>query len=153
MAAQLLYELNGNVEISFIIDSNPVPITQPDGFIVEDVAVTVDGITTTRDVGFARALSDGGLIILNTGFNLAGPQLFSGTFDAPQLLTGTFDLVGFDDPDNPDLQFSLSVVDVDALAVPEPSTWAMLLLGFALLAAFLRRRPRVGQAEAPATLA
>lgn len=146
MAAQLFYQLEGNANITFALDSEPSDVVlQPDGFIVENVDVTINGVKTTGDIGFVRELSAGGLIILGTQFNIAGPQLFSGPFDAPTLLTGNYELTGFL---NSELVYSLSVSEVAAPAVPEPSTWFMMIMGFGLVAFALRGR-RSGRLVSP----
>ncbi|WP_145916792.1 hypothetical protein [Erythrobacter sp. QSSC1-22B] len=136
-AARILNELEGNNSIRFVVDSQPLGIiVQPDGFVVPDTSVTIDGITGIYDLGFVYEFAAGGLIIDGTIFDLAGPQLYTGTEANPTLLTGRFALGGFLDPD---LQFALNVRDLDAVnAVPEPQTWLMLLCGFFFLGAGLR---------------
>lgn len=137
-AAQLVYEVTGaGTTISFTVDDQPaLKSVLPDGFVIGDVLVQLNGISQTRDVGFVRELSDGGFIILGTNINLAGPQLFTGTFSAPTLVTGDFALTGFSDRS---LQYSLQVRPAVA-AVPEPSTWLLLLTSFGLLGGTMRYR-------------
>ena len=135
-AAQLLFALDGDQTIRFTIDTNPMPDRiVVDGFIITDTVVEIDGSNALREVGFVRALSGGGLVILDTPFNLAGPQLFSGSFAQPTLLAGNYRLTGFNDPT---ITYRLSVTDIGA--VPEPETWLLLLTGFGLLAAGMRTR-------------
>ena len=138
-AAQLLYTLTGDTNVSFTVDAQPVPDTVfPDGFVIRNVDVTLNGLGQLRDVGVVRGLSGGGLIVLGSDLNLAGPQLFSGSFPSPTLLTGDFTLTGFNDPTR---TFSLSVGAVGA-AVPEPQSWLLMVLGFGLAGGALRtRRP------------
>lgn len=75
---------------------------------------------------------------------------FSGDPGQPLLPAGTY--IAFEDLDRSqsdfnyaDIQFILSNTSITA-AVPEPSTWAMLILGFASvgLVAYRRRRPAWG---------
>lgn len=140
-SAQLVYELTGvNTTISFAVDEQPL-LTSPevDGFVIRGVLVQINTIAQVRDIGFVRELSEGGLIILGTGIDLAGPQLFTGTFAAPTFRTGTFALTGLT---NPNLQYSLQVRPANA-AVPEPSTWLLLLASFGLLGGAMRARQRI----------
>lgn len=140
-AAQLVYEITGvGTTISFAIDDRPgLKSVEVDGFVVGNVAVQVNGVSQVRDIGFVRELSEGGFIILGTSINLAGPQLFSGSFAAPTLLTGNFALTGFTDRT---LNYSLQVAPA-VLAVPEPTTWLLLLAAFGLLGGAMRRRRQV----------
>ena len=143
-AASLLYELEGNNSISFVIDSDPENTElQPDGFLVPNVIITIDGISAVYDVGFVYEFRQGGLIIRDTLFDLAGPRLYSGPESNPTLLAGNFDLTGFTDPT---LEFSLTVTDLDAVpAVPEPATWLLLVGAFFAVGGAMRSsaiRPR-----------
>jgi hypothetical protein len=85
----------------------------------------------------------------NIPFDLqvGGPQLFTGPTAAPTFRLGTYALTdacahlcgrGLGD-------FTLTV---SAAAVPEPTTWALMILGFGSVGALVRRqapRPKVGQ--------
>lgn len=138
-AAQLLYTLTGDTEVTFTVATQPIPdVVFPDGFLIRNVHVRVNGISQLRNVGFVRDLSSGGLIVSESDLNLAGPQLFTGTFAAPTLLAGNFTLTGFD---NPSRTFALSVTAVSA-AVPEPESWLLMVVGFALAGMALRSRKR-----------
>lgn len=141
-AAELLYELSGvGTTISFAVDERPLLKTvEVDGFVIGNVLVQLNGVSQVRDIGFVRNLSEGGFIILGTGINLAGPQLFTGPFAAPTLVTGNFALTGFADRS---LQYSLQVQPA-ITAVPEPFTWLCLVIGFGLLGGAMRRRPAIG---------
>jgi len=61
----------------------------------------------------------------------SGPQLYTGSEDAPTLLTGTLMLTDYYDG---------APLMLTVTAVPEPMTWALMLGGFALTGAALRRR-------------
>jgi hypothetical protein len=140
-AGQLLYTLNGDTNISFTVNTQPIPdAVFPDGFVIQNVGVILDGSGQVRDVGFVRNLIGGGLILMGTDLNFAGPQLFSGTLSSPTLLSGNFTLTGFNEPAR---TFSLSVAPAGA-AVPEPQSWLMLLLGFGLIGGALRLSRRSG---------
>lgn len=144
-SAQLVYEIVGaGTALRFAIEEQPVPKSVlVDGFIVGDVLVEFNGVSQVRDIGFVRELSSGGFVVLLTDINLAGPQLFTGTFAAPTLLAGTFSLTGFV---NRSLQYSLQVRPADTV-VPEPSTWLLLIAGFGLLGGTMRGRPRMRTLE------
>jgi hypothetical protein len=142
-AAQLLYILTGDTSASFTVNTKPVPdVVFPDGFLIRNVNVTLNGLSQLRDVGFARDLSAGGLIISGTNLNLAGPQLFSGPSMSPTLLSGNFTLTGLN---NPTRTFSLSVTPVET-AVPEPQSWLLMALGFGLIGGALRMSRQSGMA-------
>ncbi|NVD45377.1 hypothetical protein [Qipengyuania atrilutea] len=143
-AASLLYELEGNNSISFVIDSDPENTElQPDGFVVPNVMVAIDGISALYDIGFVYSFADGGLIIEGTPFDLAGPQLYSGSETSPTLLAGSYDLVGFLDPG---LVFSLTVTDLDVVsAVPEPATWILFAGAFFLIGGAMRSAVRASK--------
>lgn len=144
-SAQLVYEITGvGTTLSFTVDEQPaLKSVVVDGFIIGDVLVQLNGISQVRDVGFARELSFGGFLVLLTDINLAGPQLFTGTFAAPTLLAGNFALTGFVDRS---LQYSLQVRPA-ASAVPEPSTWLLLITGFGALGGAMRGRWRMRTLE------
>jgi hypothetical protein len=86
-------------------------------------------VITLTDFNF-KIPSDGG-----TGFNLV--SAFSPTPDTE----GTDNLVG---------EFTLNVSAVPGSAVPEPSTWAMLALGFTCLGSVGYRRAKAGHTTTPA---
>ena len=136
-AARFLYQLTGTDTISFVIDTDLLVLDpQPDGFIFQSVNITVNSVSQIADIGFVHQYSDGGLSIIGSNFDLAGPTLFTGPYNDPTLLSGQFDLVGLND-DN--IRFSLVATDLGA-AVPEPQSWLLLLAGFFLFAGALRWR-------------
>ena len=63
-----------------------------------------------------------------------GPQLFAGTTAAPTLLAGTYALA-------PTSGYSASTLTITsvAAAVPEPSSWALMIGGLGLVGGRLRR--------------
>jgi hypothetical protein len=90
------------------------------------------------------ALDDGGPPDFNIpyGFELIGDQLFTGTTDAPTFRLGTFTLVDacFCNPGVGTYSLTISAAGSDPVAVPEPATWTLLILGFGGIGALLRRR-------------
>jgi hypothetical protein len=73
------------------------------------------------------------------GAELSGPQLFTGPTDAPTFRLGTFALTdacsSFCGPDTGNFTLTIS-----AAAVPEPATWATMILGFGAVGALVRAR-------------
>lgn len=136
-AAQLLFELTGDVEATFVLDQSPVPDD------VEAVRFTlagpISGTLNGADVEFTQfrfyiSANGGGLaaFITGDGFSLFGPQLFSGPTAAPTFTPGAYvltDSLGGGD-------YALTIGN----AVPEPASWALLILGFGAVGAVLRRR-------------
>lgn len=106
--------------------------------------------------------------IVNLVFTYTGPDFRSSggpftPFDFNGLLArSTFGGMGVDaffglsTKNNPDdfpggsdtVVYSLGQVTVPAAAVPEPTSWAMMLGGFGLLGATARRRSRLGRVTA-----
>lgn len=70
-----------------------------------------------------------------TQFSGGGP-IFTGPVSAPVFATGTFQLTNNFFPD----QNSTLTISQVASAVPEPATWAMMLIGFGALGSAMRRR-------------
>ena len=162
-AAVLLYQLQGadstkwtasfnfdtsraaSVTISTSVRYNGVPITftRPNSTTVETASLTNTGPT------FMTLNNQGGFYLGNLGgfpigFSVFGPQLFSGTTSAPTFLTGTFGLSDISRNRTTDpltVNYTLTVSDItNNGAVPEPASWAMMVGGFGLLGAAMRRR-------------
>jgi hypothetical protein len=68
---------------------------------------------------------------LNGFEQFAGPVLFTGPVTAPVFTEGTFAL--------PSIVSGPATITISA-AVPEPSTWAMMVVGFAGIGALVYRR-------------
>lgn len=138
-AVLLHYEVGGPYNYSFTLDSNPV-VGPPSGggfyltnvanspgppfeylyfFLLDDGPLNLGGIAA-----YYPGISD-------AYFDLTGPQMFSGDLGAPTLLDGTFKLI------SSGLEEDVTVV---VTAIPEPSTWAMMILGFAGVAFMAYRR-------------
>ena len=153
-AALLQYSLSGfdtlaNGEVvfaSFQVDSNPTPsfLIPAGGFQVANVSGTFTyGATTTtgpRTIGFLATSNRGGFNVPGALLDFTGPQLYSGTAEAPTLLTGVFTVNdGFSNS-----PFTLTVSAVTTSSpVPEPATWAMMMLGFGGAGYAMRRKPKV----------
>jgi hypothetical protein len=78
---------------------------------------------------FTDTRGDGGFTLLSVSDTAVfGPQLFTGTLTAPIFSTGAFAM-----------NSGNGTLTVTA-AIPEPSTWAMMIAGLAGLGALYRRR-------------
>lgn len=169
-AAMLLYTLTGATAdkwtASFTLDTSrtpsivipgnygsvryngvPVSFTRPNSSVVETASLTNTG-PTFQTLGNQGGFYLGNLGGFPIGFSVYGPQLFSGTpatGTAPTFLTGAFGLSDVSRQRTTDplqVNYTLTVTDVTAGAVPEPATWAVVTIGFGLTGAALRRRGR-----------
>lgn len=145
-AATLLFELTGGRNVTFQLDSNPTPNMSQSFFgeqaVFTDVTGTVNGTSATIPTisfgtGVFATLSINAPGLGFTQFAGGGP-LFSGTGSAPVFSAGTFNLTNpfFSD------QNSTLVISEQVAAVPEPATWALMLLGFGFVGGALRSAKR-----------
>jgi hypothetical protein len=129
-AALYHYELTGAVTESFTINTDSAITTVSPW---EFYFTNVDGLPDGK-LYFASSDVNGGFSLFINGdvtnqyFNIQGDQLFSGGTNSPTLLTfSNLALTSHDLQNNPSDVF----LTVSVASVPEPSTWAMLILGFA----------------------
>lgn len=121
---------------SFTLDSSPtVASFNSTMFQSNGVNVIFGGTPKSDNISFYTVGNGGGLADLmgNGQFNLFGAQLFTGSTNFPMFATGSFDLKS---------SAGASAGTLTISAVPEPATWAMMLIGFGAMGASLRRRPR-----------
>lgn len=145
-AAELLFKATtAQGVLAFVLDETPIPspgVVTDDYFGFWNQDATLDGAPITLEViQFWLAGSRGGFDAHTADlqfFSAYGPQLFSGPTSSPVLLQGEFVTSGGD----------LSINPVGG-SVPEPASWALMILGFGLAGATLRRR----SPQARATLA
>ena len=134
--------LTGPVTASFQLDSNPTPdrINDQSVFGIGQIFFNnVSGVfngsaeiapTISFGTGLASQFQISGS---SSGFaQFGGQTVFSGSLSNPVFTPGTFNFTGFSSG-------TLTVSEVTA-AVPEPATWAMMIGGFALAGATMRRR-------------
>jgi hypothetical protein len=145
-ADTLLYNFSDSLTtFSFSLDSNPTTVLN--GFANFEVATTtnlsqsilVDFFGQPLQGGIQFLTSDASTSLSDSNGFLAytGDVLFTGSTPAPALITGTFQLTGFG---NNTSSATLTVTDTTVSAVPEPSTWAMMILGFVGVGAMTYRR-------------
>ena len=157
-AALVLFTLTGPAPVSFTLDQSPTPTqVAPNYFVIDNVVGTFLGAPSSQislffdDVGFLSIrdlIFDGGGLNLNlVDFNGNNAPLFSGTTAAPTFNLGTYSFLGVN---SSDLSLgggraTLTITSVSD-AVPEPSTWMMMLVGFGLLGGAMRygRNTRAG---------
>ncbi len=124
---------------SFTVPTDPVPgDVSAHSFTLFDVPSNGDigfgpidflANYTFYDASFGGGFAGG--YSLNT---YSGSQLFSGTTAAPHFSRQGFTLTDF---------FGQSIQVFDAANVPEPASWALLVAGFGLVGAVMRRRAAV----------
>ncbi len=136
-AATYNFDLSGQYNYSWSMDSNPTPTTSaPDSFYIS-------GVGPGDALWFYTSASGGGLIIQDvpgqsSDINLLGPQLFSGDTSAPQFILGTYSLM---DPEG----------NTDTLAISEtplPATLPLFASGLGALGLLGWRRKRKAHAAA-----
>ena len=127
------FEVTGSRQASFQINTDNPPDTSSTSVFGDqiqylDVSGVYGGVAETATIGFGTSIF-AQLNILATGLGFtqfAGPDLFTGSVTNPQFNFGTFALSS--------LVSGPSTITISAASpVPEPSTWAMLVLGFAAL--------------------
>jgi hypothetical protein len=107
-------------DVSWEQSSTPTPIS----FVPSGMEVAVTDFTGAGPYAAIDYFTSpgGGFETPDFLINVLGPQLFSGTTINPVFSVGSFSLHNDNESDAGVITFS---------AVPEPSTWAMMLLGFA----------------------
>jgi hypothetical protein len=146
-AATYQFNLAGSYTADFQITSSPTPtVTYPGTFVVSGVSGSFQSVAGARDIFFYDAPTGGALGLKNTNnsrFALVtdGPQLFTGSIGAPTFKTGTFTLTQFSGTG----RYTLTITNLDATVptVPEPSSWALMVAGFAGVGFAARRRSNV----------
>lgn len=132
-------------DIRFILDREPDPaiVINSYFFRMDDV---VDLLTNeTVDYVFFVHNRQGGGFVVQSGPRAIiwtrGDTLFTGSLGKPKFKTGTFQLQG---SEAEHFGGTLTITPVFG-PIPEPSTWLLLLFGFAAIGGILRRRPASGE--------
>jgi hypothetical protein len=141
---EILFTVTGadySSPITFTLPASPTPdFINTNSFGFDSVQIHTNSIsehvygltfyTSAEQGGFEDTLGLGGFSGPDV-FLLSGPQLFSGSTSNPYFVPGAYSV----------LSENVFQDTVTLTAVPEPSTWSMLLLGFAGLG-FARYRAR-----------
>lgn len=129
------FRFNG-VTINYTLPNSVTPYTDNGPFDGPTFSVNTNGFS--GGVNIIRLDQAGNF---GNGIFLYGPQLFTGTTANPVLSLGTFLLSDIQPPfSGSPLQVNYRLVVSQVAAIPESSTWAMMIGGFGLLGAGLRRR-------------
>jgi hypothetical protein len=117
------YSENGGIDFSFKQSSNPTPISYGPGFATEaPVSDWTGNIGPYSSIAWFNSKANGMFDTIDGSYIVFGPQVYSGPESAPVFAPGVF--AGADQTNG--LSGTLTVT-----SVPEASTWAMMLLGFA----------------------
>lgn len=127
-------------DYSWSIDNDLAPYqNDADGVVYAGVeSLQAGNAGPVFDIDFFSDANDGGLRLTDSVsgdlFAYSGPTLYSVANGTVRFGTGTFDLTSTSG--NADAKLSIT----EAPAVPEPATWAMMVLGFGVAGAALRHR-------------
>lgn len=146
-AATLLFELTGSRNATFTLQSNPVvpdrvnnqPLLGGSQIFFDNVSGTFNGVAGTGNVNFGSGDILAALNINAPGLGFTqfgGVDVFSIVNGQPVFRLGTFAFSGIVTGAS-----TLRISQVNA-AVPEPGTWAMMLLAFGVVGAAMRRAKR-----------
>ena len=133
----------GGNTITFDVMESPTSVTvvsADDFFEIKNVTISFDGTTVknpaTDIIEFSPATGNvekiadqNSFFNINLGNILATGPYFTGSLSDPTFVAGFYGIAGS----------SVTITDISA-AVPEPSTWAMMILGFFGLGAMAYRR-------------
>jgi hypothetical protein len=131
-AGLLLFTLTDAYDATFTLSSNPTPsgFFQSNNPYFDDVGGTLDGSPIVYPVVIFYSSSNSGGVSASTSlsssenyFNLYGATIFSGTATNPIFAPGVFVLTNLSGGPT---QAILTISEV-----PEPSTWALMIAGFA----------------------
>ncbi len=153
-AAILLFDITGTFNASFELDSALAPdIVRNDNIFsvfsagYNNIPIIFNGMERMGNVSFGRGLAATfNLNLLPPGpqpfTQLLGPDLFSGSPSAPVFNLGNFGLRNGFFGQNVVLKISQSDPIAPPGAIPEPTTWAIMIAGFGLVGSAIRRRRR-----------
>ena len=137
--------LSGTNTVTFDLPESPTPtIVSTSFFAINNVQVDVDSVlngsssttSASDEIGFFSAsggtesILDFGKSFFNDSLNVGSTPYFTGSLSDPTFVPGTYSGANGE---------SLTITDITA-AVPEASTWAMMILGFLGLGFMAYRR-------------
>ena len=147
-AQAVTFTLTGSRNATFTLDDS-IPDSFTSSALVGNqiffnaVAGNFGGMAGTADINFGTNLiADLNILSANlpqTQLSLiGGGDLFTGSASNPIFNTGTFNLTGGFTAG----LATLTITRAAVAAVPEPGTWAMMLIGFGAMGVSMRRRRR-----------
>ena len=143
-ASLITFDLSGSRNATFTLESS-TPTSFSSSFIGDQVAYnniagSFNGAPGIASINFGTFLvADLNIGGTSLGFTqFAGPDLFTGLPSNPIFNLGTFNLTSIVSGSST-LRISQAAVPS---AVPEPATWAMMLVGFGMVGAATRYRRR-----------
>lgn len=107
---------------------------QSDSFVIAFLTAGIGG-------GLEINRSDVGSLFLT--FAGGGPVLFTGSTDSPTFQTGTFSLTPTISGVPGNGRLVISELATSSGVIPEPASWALMIAGFGLVGAAVRRRTPV----------
>ena len=138
-AALYTFDLSGSRNASFTLESTTPSFSSSLQSQFSNVSGTFGGVPgTAMTVSFGAVFFIGTLDISGTplGFTqFSGPLLFTGPTSNPVFNTGTFALTSIVSGSS-----TLTIAAAPVGGVPEPTSWALMIAGFALVGGVMRRR-------------
>ena len=135
-AATVLFTLTGPTTASFSLDQSPTPTNVNfNNFSIDGVSGTLSGAPASLFLTF----DTGGKFVIATNqttFTFLSIQgsLFSGLPADPTFIVGSYNPAELGVSSGADYQLSIT----DVSAVPEPSTWMLMLVGFGVVGGSMR---------------
>ena len=140
-AATVLFTLTGGATASFSLDQSPTPTFYSSNFFaLQNISGTFQGAPGTLDLNLDNAdtfqLTSG-----STNVNgLSISPFFTGSLSNPTFISGTYNFDGsvFNSHTGISTLGHLQLSIADVSAVPEPSTWMLMLVGFGAVGGSMR---------------
>jgi hypothetical protein len=136
------FNLTGSYTATWSMPVSPTPTYAFNPLAVfTGITFTQPGnVAQTADLLIFPSSTGGGIAIYTAGGKTlyfgSGGEIFTGAITTPTFKTGTFAFFDADNVQNGTLTISAPSVG----GVPEPASWAMLIAGFGLSGAAMRRR-------------